>query len=94
MFWVTSIRVITGIICIISLVIMIDSFLKYRQYWNTKTLDYWYARVMWTVGGLSVCVEGVIRHLPIRYSFVFVVAAALTTLKGNLRRGRWGGVRE
>jgi hypothetical protein len=93
-FWETLIRAFIGIVCIISLVIMTDSFIKYRQHWNTKTLDYWYARVMWTVGGLSACIEGIIRQLPMRYSFVFVVAAALTTLKGNLRKGRWGGIRE
>lgn len=94
MFWLDVLRGVIAFVCLVSIAIMVDSFIKYHDYWNSKTRDYWYARVMWTVGGVAGSIEGIVRGIPMKYSYVIVVAASLTTLKGNLKKGRWGGVRE
>ena len=90
MFWIDLFRILIGCVCVVSLYIMSQSFLRYRDEWNSKTRDYWYARVVWTVVGLSSAIEGIIRGTPFRYTLIFIAAASFATLKGNLQKGKWG----
>lgn len=90
MFWINFFRIVTGLMCVLSMVIMSRDFYVYHKIWNEKTRDYWYGRMMWAVVGLSASIEGLIRDSPFRYTFVFTAVAIIVTLKGNLQKGKWG----
>lgn len=84
-------RLVLLVICAASFFILLNRFRLNRQSWNTKTRDYWYALTAWTFATAMSCLEGLLRHLPGRYSIVLTTAAAIVTLMGVLRRGPWGG---
>lgn len=80
--------------CLISMVAMGLGFFRYHKYWNEKTRDYWFGRLMWCIVGITGCTEAIIRNTSFRYSIVFFIVAAAVTLKGVLTPGEWGTPRE
>lgn len=90
MYWFNFFLVMLIVICSFSMILMAHDFIRDHRVWNQKTRDYWYGRNMWTITGIIAGVEGLVRDIPFRYTLVFLFAAALATLKGNLQRGRWG----
>lgn len=88
--FINAVRILVAILCVWSMYIMTKSYVKNHRNWNQKTIDYWYGRQVWTVVGLSACIEGLVRNSPFRYTFVFIVVAVIATLKGNLQKGKWG----
>jgi len=90
MFWITVWRIAIFCVCVVSFFIMTIGYQRHRHEWNKKTRDYWYGRVMWILTGVVIVVEGFIQHSRDDYSLVFVTAASLATLKGNLQKGTWG----
>lgn len=79
---------------VISVVCLIKLSMRYHingKDWNTKTLDYWYALVMWCAAGVVLTAQGVYLNRPFTPGTVFVTAAALVTLRGLARKGEWGG---
>jgi hypothetical protein len=85
------VRIILLVVCAVSFVLLINRWRNNHATWNTKTRDYWYALTMWTFASAAANLEGLIRHLPGRYSVVFSAMAGLVTLSGVLRKGDWGG---
>lgn len=90
MFWINIWRILIFTICFLSFLIMTVGFKRHRKNWNTKTRNYWAGRVMWTCAGMAITLESLIRHTPWRINLIFLTAAALVTLKGNLQKGSWG----
>lgn len=90
MFLINLFRILIGIACAMSIILMVAGFARHHHGWNSKTRDYWYGRLMWTVVGVSSAVEGIARGTAFRYTLIFMAAAALATLKGNLQKGTWG----
>lgn len=88
--WPLILRIVIVTICLISCVLMTAGYVRYHKIWNQKTRDYWYGRMAWSVFGAAGSIEGIIRMSPLRYSTVFLIAAAVVTLKGNLQKGSWG----
>ena len=58
--------------------------------WNAKTRDYWFALVMWSVAGVAMSLEGILRNSVPGTRLLFICLASLVTLRGLLRRGTWG----
>lgn len=90
MFWITAWRIAIFCVCVLAFVIMAVGFKRHRHQWNKKTRDYWYGRMMWVLAGAAIVIEGFLEDTHDNYSLVFVSAAALATLKGNLQKGNWG----
>lgn len=91
MVWIDVVRVVILVVCVTTLVLMSRAFFRQRNKWNEKTRDYWYGRMMWALVGVSSAIEGIARGVPFRYTLILIAAASLATLKGNLRKGPWGG---
>lgn len=72
-------------------VTLIKRYRHNRDRWNVKTLDYWYALLMWTLVGMTFSVQGVYFDRDVTPALVAVTAAVLTTGKGLKRKGSWGG---
>lgn len=83
-------RAIVCLVCAFSFVRLLWRFWKYGKNWNGKTRDYWYSLTMWSLAGMSLTAESIIRQAPFRYSIVFVTAAAAASLIGLRRKGGWG----
>ena len=86
----TLFRVIVFLISIASFICLVIGFVRHRDRWNSKTRDYWYALTMWSLVGASVTYEGIQKDTPMHYSTVFVIAAAVVSLIGFRRKGKWG----
>lgn len=89
--WHDLARVAIFFTCFLCLFVLILRFWQEGQNWNTKTKDYWFALLMWTLSGCIFSIQGVALDRPFTPGFVFLVAAALVTSKGLFRKGRWGG---
>jgi hypothetical protein len=87
---VLILRVILLVVCSLSLLILCNRYRLNRAEWTQKTRDYWYAQTMWSVAGIAIPVEGIARGTAWRYSFVFIMAAAIVNLIGLRRKGPWG----
>lgn len=93
-FEITTVRVIVIASCSFSILLMLGGFVRYRKWWETKTRDYWFGRLMWCISGGSACLEAIIRGTPFRYSLIFFLCASVVTLKGLLTKGSWGTPKE
>jgi hypothetical protein len=81
-------------IFLLSLWCMWTLILRKRQYgddWTTKTLDYWYAMLMWTFVGVVTGIQGVYLDRPPSPALAAVTAAVLVTGNGLRKKGAWGG---
>lgn len=85
-FW----RLLLLVLCLVSFFLLIKRFKIGHKSWDTKTLDYWFALLLWTFAAILSTVESLIRHLPGRYSIVVTTTAAMVTLTGALRPGIFG----
>jgi hypothetical protein len=87
---ITVLRWVLLIVCVVSIFILANRLRTNRKQWSAKTRDYWYAQFMWSVAGVAIPVEGLLRGTPFRYSFIFILAAAVVNLIGLRRKGPWG----
>lgn len=83
-------RVYVMFLCSWSLLILAHRYRHNRCGWNNKTLDYWYAFVMWSIAGFSVSLEGILRDSDFGVRLVFLLMASSITLKGLWQKGSWG----
>lgn len=88
--WHDYLRLVIFLICLVCSVMLIIRWGRHRKHWNEKTLDYWYAMIMWSIAGCSFGLEGILRDRPFGPSTVLVCCAAVTSLKGLLQNGEWG----
>ena len=88
--WHDWARLVIFFVCLTSIIILIKRFRLNRNGWNSKTRDYWYSLVMWSLAGCVITVEGVYQDSDFGFRGVFVIAASLITLKGLLQKGEWG----
>lgn len=79
------------IICLISLYLLIQRYRTFGSSWNKKTHDYWFSLLMWCLAGAVAMVQGAFLNYTLGPSLVFTTAAALASLRGLLRSGKWGG---
>lgn len=84
------VRIILLVVSLSSLIILVNRYFLNHREWTAKTRDYWYSQFMWSIAGVSIAVEGLIRHSGFRYSFVFILSAAIGNLIGLHRKGPWG----
>lgn len=89
--WYDWWRALLFLICVASLVLLGLRYFGNRECWNEKTKDYWYSMVMWTLAGLTISIEGVVRDSPLGVRLVIVTAASLVSLKALAKKGPWGG---
>lgn len=87
---VLVLRIILLATCLVSFVILCNRYRLNSEQWSNKTRDYWYAQTMWSLAGIAIPIEGIYRDTPWRYSFIFIMAAAIVNLIGLRRRGPWG----
>lgn len=83
-------RIILMAICAVSVIILINRLRKNGNDWTPKTRDYWYGQFMWSIAGVSLTLEGILRNVPWRFSLVIIMAAATVNLIGLRRKGPWG----
>jgi hypothetical protein len=88
--WTDAWRLGLFVVTLSSLILLTCRVCRHGKNWNPKTKDYWFALVMWSLAGLVVSIEGVIRDSTFGMRLVFVTAAALVTLNGLRRKGAWG----
>jgi hypothetical protein len=89
--WHDYVRAFSFFISLGCLVTLMVRWKQKRHEWNSKTMDYWYALVMWTLSGLVFTAQGVALDRPMTPGFVFLVMAILVTSVGLHKRGTWGG---
>lgn len=90
MHWLLLWRFSILLVSCASVFFLLRRFYKFHDSWNTKTRDYWYALFMWSISGVGVALEGILRQSPFRFVLVIITAAAIVTLIGVIRRGTWG----
>lgn len=80
-------NLLIGAFCLVWLV---GGLIKQKDYWNVKTRDLWYSRLMYAVLQIVLSAEGIYYGRDSTYSLAFVTAAGLVTAKGLYKKGAWG----
>jgi len=88
--WADYIRALGFVISAYSFVTLVVRFKRNRKSWNQKTIDYWYALLMWSLSGCIFCIQAILLNRPISVGFVFLMAAIFVTGKGVNAKGSWG----
>jgi hypothetical protein len=88
--WHDYLRMLNLLVSATCIYLLSHRFAKKSNSWNSKTRDYWFALVMWSVAGAALSIEGIIRDSPSGARLVFILSAAIATLVGLLRKGSWG----
>lgn len=88
--WFDYYRLAILIVCVICTVMLTNRFIRHRKAWNSKTIDYWYSMMMWSIAGSVIAVEGIRLDSPFSVRTVFVSLAAVVSLRGLMRKGSWG----
>jgi hypothetical protein len=83
-------RLLNAVLGVLCMIWLIGGLIKQYEYWNTKTRDLWYSRLMWSGVGIGISIEGIIYDRGMTYTLVFVTAASLITFKGLNIKGSWG----
>lgn len=88
--WHDLIRVALGLVSLGCIFLLGTRFRQNSWKWNTKTRDYWFALVMWSIAAVVLAIEGVLRDSDFGARLVFCTIAASVTLKGLASRSSWG----
>ena len=88
--WHDYVRLLALAINVFTLTTLILRFVPNRNAWNEKTLDLWYTLFMWTVAGITFCIQGIAFDRQFNAAFVAVVAASLVGGKAVHKKGSWG----
>lgn len=88
--WHDYVRVLLVVVLVYTLGVLTNRFVRAHKLWNEKTLDYWYAMVMWCIAGVILLIQGVKFDYGFTPGFVLLIAATLVTGRGVHRKGDWG----
>lgn len=88
--WYDIVRILAFFVSLYCLVTLLVRYRQGNVTWNTKTKDYWFALMMWSLSGCVFTVQGLVLDRPFTPGFVFLTAAILVTGKGLSRKGIWG----
>lgn len=58
--------------------------------WNSKTKDYWFSLVMWSLAGFAVTFEGIWNNENFGPRLAFIFAAVISSTKALWSKGDWG----
>lgn len=84
------VRLVLMLSCLCSAIILLIKYKHKSKSWNSKTKDYWYSLLMWSIAGISFGIEGIYKDRPPGPTLVFVFAAAVVTAIGVKKPGNWG----
>lgn len=81
-------------LCLMSLWCFGMLIVRFRQNsgdWTSKTVDYWYSLLMWTVVGAVTSIQGVVLDRELTPGHMAAIAAVLVTGRAIHKKGPWGG---
>lgn len=88
--WHDFLRVVIFFISLYCIITLFRRWRRDHKDWNTKTTDYWYALLMWSLAGCVLSAQGVTLDRPLTPGTVFLAAAIVVTGKGLHQKGDWG----
>lgn len=88
--WYDWWRVLNAIICASATLLLLVRFKMNHHSYNTKTVDIWFAFLVWTFTGFISSLEGIYYDSPMGPRAVLVSFGAVVTFVALLRRGSWG----
>lgn len=83
--WYDWWRIVNLAMCLISIFFLTKSFVKASHQWPGRSLDRWYAFLMWSIAGALMSIDGIVQDLPLGSRTMFVMIASIVTLKYFLR---------
>lgn len=85
-----TIRVLIATMAFVSIVLLIERYVVHSNNWTSRTKDFWYALLAFSIFSIETSIESIITHQTLGYRVIFLGVAMIATLVGLLKRGSWG----